>query len=675
MTDFLNPLGGRFIGMTSPVAPTTVSGTIPDPPRSFLLLDPGTIIKGVVIGREGDGLTAIATDKGTVRVASNAPLPPGTNVTLEVRPTGDRLQVLILNSDAVRPPAGAANQVPAPTAGIPPQPPSPGGTPPSPPPGNAATPPTSAPVTSPAGAPPTGSTGTPSSGTATPPPTQPANPAPAPAPSTPSIQIVGSSQNAIVLHPQSITPVPGGGQARQPAQQVTLPNGQVIILPLPAATPDQPAGPGTTPVAPQPPQAVLAGQQSGQQPAQPPVQLPAQATVPIARPPMQAPGNTQLTGEVQQRILALFQAAPQSGTQLAQPIAAHAQLGQPVTLSPDLAAKLLPPGAELQLRVIAVQIGSQHPIEIDPAAQLSQNGKESHIVFGRVVAMTPAGHAVIHTPVGDLMMQQRSSLPVGAQLAIGIDAVEAAQSASVAMPPPVIQTPQQALLLLSRSWPTLADLLAILQGGGPGAAKADGIDPALARQILAHLPQMGPRLGAGMVAAMAALRSGDLGRLMGPLLASRGLGVEREEIVRRLRGEFSQLSALAQERPEAEWRALFLPYVDDQQRVQRINLFYRRHGKGEQAAEKGGGTRFVVEADFTRLGPFQLDGLMRDKRFDLMVRSRLRVDERMRRDIEAIYEEARGLTGFTGSIAFQTVDNFPISPLEDLKRAASTVTI
>ena len=143
--------------------------------------------------------------------------------------------------------------------------------------------------------------------------------------------------------------------------------------------------------------------------------------------------------------------------------------------------------------------------------------------------------------------------------------------------------------------------------------------------------------------------------------------------MRRLRGEFAQLSSLAQEKPEIEWRALFLPYLDDQNRVQRINLYYRRPRSGEAGDDEKNGTRFVVEADFTRLGPFQLDGLMRQQRFDLMVRSRIRLDERMRRDIEAIYEDARGLTGFAGSIAFQTVDAFPVMPLEELKQSGEKV--
>ena len=176
--------------------------------------------------------------------------------------------------------------------------------------------------------------------------------------------------------------------------------------------------------------------------------------------------------------------------------------------------------------------------------------------------------------------------------------------------------------------------------------------------------------------ALAPLRSGDLAKLIGPLLVAKGLSGDRDEIVKRLKGEFAQLSALAQDRPEVDWRALFLPVIDDQGRVTQVNLFYRRSKKNEaDVNDRGSGTRFVVEADFSRLGPFQLDGLMRPQRFDLMVRSQQRLTDRMRREIEAIYEEARGLTGFAGSIAFQTVNEFPVIPLDDLKKGNPTYTV
>lgn len=439
--------------------------------------------------------------------------------------------------------------------------------------------------------------------------------------------------------------------------QIHLPNGQVVTLAQPI------------------PEELTAPMPSGQNTA--PGSLSAGPTaMPVSRPPMSPPPlASALPQDVRQRILALFVESPDpvapSRNQGAVPQGAPPQQ-PPVFAGAAATGTSLQPGAHLQVRVVAVQIGSQQPIEIDPAAHLA-GGKDSQIVFGRVIAVTPAGHAVIHTPAGNILLQQKSSLPVGAQLALAVDTIEAPAPTPVIAGPVPVQTPQQALLSLSQGWPTLADIVAILQGGAPMAARGGAVDATVARQVLAHLPQMGSKLGAGMMNAIAALRSGEIGRLMGPLFAARGLGAEREETVRRLRGEFAQLSTLAQERPEVEWRALFLPYLDDHNRVQRINLYYRRPRGGDAGDDEKNGTRFVVEADFTRLGPFQLDGLMRQQRFDLMVRSRIRLDERMRRDIEAIYEEARGLTGFAGSIAFQTVDAFPVMPLEELKQSGERV--
>src|SRR4051812_37954077 len=95
MSDLFNPIGRNLAGITGP---TVLTGVVPDPPRSLLGLITGTILKGTVLGKGTDGLTTVATDKGTVSVATNAHLPTGSAVTLEVRNAGgDRLQVLILS--------------------------------------------------------------------------------------------------------------------------------------------------------------------------------------------------------------------------------------------------------------------------------------------------------------------------------------------------------------------------------------------------------------------------------------------------------------------------------------------------------------------------------------------------------------------------------------------------
>jgi hypothetical protein len=730
MSDILNPLGGRYIGPSGPVATTSVLGTVSDPPRGLRQVDPGTIIKGIVLGRESDGLTAIATDKGTVRVAANIPLPPGAQVTLEVRPAGDRLQVLILANETIArttPQGAPVTPQPAGNNQAPPPPPSPSAT--------------SGPGTSGHEARPAPASGT-----------QP--PAPAPVRTdTPSIEFVGSSQRAVVVHasvpgtaplpvPQAPpAPVPPGAAQPSPAP-ITAPApaqapSATQPLPAPAPTtatvPAQPppaAGATTAPVTTPPIVTTMPGSQiqgsslpGAAMPGAPvpivttaPGSVPTVATtqaaliaatfekkdrnaampaapLPLASPPPAeiptgeaaahyaveptdahpagsplttlVPQESALSAETRQRILALFAAAGTGRGMM--PSEA------PTVAPPQALAQALPIGAELKLRVLAVQMQANQQIEIDPIA-LDPQDAQGKIIFGRVVSITPAGHAVIHTPVGDIMLQNRSSLPVGAQLALAIDIVETAPP--VTMPTPVVQSPQQALLSLSQGWPTLADLVALLQGAEAGPGRA-AVDADTARQALNLLPHAGVKLGAGLMNAMAALRSGDLGKLLGPLLTAKGGSAEREEMVRRLRGEFSQLSALAQERPDVDWRALFLPVIDDQGRVTQVNLFYRRPKKNSEdgPGDRGSGTRFVVEADFSRLGPFQLDGLMRPQRFDLMIRSRARLNDRMRREIEAIYEEARGLTGFAGSIAFQTVNEFPVIPLEDLKRGTPTYTV
>lgn len=796
MSDILNPLGGRFVGPSGPVAATSVLGTIPDPPRGLRQVDPGTIIKGVVLGRENDGLIAIATDKGTVRVASNATLPAGAQVTLEVRAAGDRLQVLILATDllqkattpqtgpgSVGAPQTPATQTPSPATGagtqgttdpraststnvpatpapahaeqpsiqfvgsslravvvhagaVPADLPPPAPTPSSPPPTQAAPPAALPPQPSPAPIPVPPVQTAPIPAQPVPLPPQPpvqAPPQPAATPPVAQPPVPATPAPAAGIPPNPGPPVASPPPAPVPTGQVPpLPSGPIATVPVPTApvpvtptppatsTPAPPLPTGTTPLptgtAPLPPQnfpipgmtspvplagtpttaatlqaAMLAAaeKKSG---AVPPVTTFAPSTVAPAlaaqeyadhdslpnalpgrgQPALAAAGRlplgTAFAADTRERILALFAAAGATPGETESITATAAQPKGTAAASP------LPIGAELKLRVLAVQMQANQAIEFDPIAADPQDMK-GQVIFGRVVAITPAGHAVIHTPLGDIMMQDRSSLVIGAKIALAIDTMEAAPPpAAIAVP--MVQSPQQALLTLAQGWPTLADFIAVFQGAAVPGARPD-IDPDVARQALAMLPHVGTKLAAGMMNAMAALRSGDIGKLLGPLFGAKGAGSEREEMVRRLKGEFSQLSALAQDRPEVDWRALFLPIIDDQGRITQVNLFYRRPKKGDADDRAGGGTgtRFVVEADFSKLGPFQLDGLMRKQRFDLMVRSRERLTDRMRLDIEAIYEEARGLTGFTGSIAFQTVDEFPVIPLDDLKRGTPTVMV
>jgi hypothetical protein len=657
MSDLFNPVGRSLGGFTGP---NVLSGVVPDPPRSLLGLVTGTILKGTVLGKGSDGLTTVATDKGTVSVATNAQLPAGSSVMLEVRNAGgDRLQVLILS---VETPGGRSAPTNQPSSG------------------QAAAP---------------SSAGSSSSGAAnaagqnTPQPSsRPTGP--------PPIEIVGSSVKAIVVQaPAATSLLPTPDVDIDPFTAPSLP----ISVPADAAqkaqllaqarplvqTPDllpTPPSSGSTPNAPLLPQP----------PGGPPTAIPPAAMPPNLAGLIEATlpqlGGTTLQPEVATRIAALFAAAsagtatplpavplpatppaaPAVRPTAAGPLLTQILVGSIAPPGPAVAQAATPilalaPGTELTLHVVAVLPTKGGEIEIAPeAAKLT--GAAAPMI-GTVLGYTRAGHAVIDTPNGLLMMQERTRLPVGAQVALILEPIVAPPTAALAP----ITTPQQALLFLSRGWPTLDDLLSVLRGAAPNPN-----DPAPAAPP--GIAQTGPKLAAGLAAAMTALRAGDIEKLLGPMLASRKLPIDKEEMVKRLREEFTQLSDLARDRPSVDWRALFLPVYDPRIGLTQINLYYRHNGGGEGSDKdkKDQGTRFLVDVNFAALGAFQLDGLIRSKRFDLMIRSRSRLSRNQRQDIIGIFENALEVGGCTGALEFRTVETFPVSPLDELRQSHDDLT-
>jgi len=289
------------------------------------------------------------------------------------------------------------------------------------------------------------------------------------------------------------------------------------------------------------------------------------------------------------------------------------------------------------------------------------------IISGRIAGYTPTGHAVLHSPLGAIVLQGNLSLPVGTELSVAIEPALPTPGATTAPSMP------QSLLALSRGWPSLAEAIALLRSpaGAPAGAQPAAADAAAA---LARLPQTGNRLAAGIIAAIQALSAGDVEALLGGLAALRQGAAGRDESVRKLRQEFSQISAQAQDKAGVDWRCFFIPVVDDGT-IRQINLFYRRDrgkkDKGDDADKSG--TRFIVEVDMSKMGPFQFDGLVREKRFDLMVRSHVALTPKMRHEIGTLFQEALDLGEYKGNLVFQKVKEFPVSPLDEIEKSATRV--
>ncbi len=314
-------------------------------------------------------------------------------------------------------------------------------------------------------------------------------------------------------------------------------------------------------------------------------------------------------------------------------------------------------GSEVRLRLIAIASTPGQSLPVPAATSGAQ-----HVIAGRIIGYTPAGNAVLNSPLGAIILQGHISLPVGTELSVAIEPALPAPGAAI---PTASMSLPQLLLSMARSWPSLAEAIALMR---QSAGNADTM------AALARLPQAGPRLAAGLVAAMQAIRANDADALLGALVAARSGNAARDDSARKVRQELAQVSTLAQERPGADWRCCFVPILDDGT-IRQINLFYRRDRRKDRkdGKEEKPGTRFIVEVDMSRMGPFQFDGLVREKQFDLMVRSHVALPQKFRHDITELFQEALSLGDYRGALVFQKVHAFPVSPLEEIEKSAMSV--
>ena len=117
-----------------------------------------------------------------------------------------------------------------------------------------------------------------------------------------------------------------------------------------------------------------------------------------------------------------------------------------------------------------------------------------------------------------------------------------------------------------------------------------------------------------------------------------------------------------------DWRTFIFPLYTGQM-IKQVQFYVRRHKKRDKdGREQDAGSRFVVELDLDATGAMQFDGLVQDKRFDLIMRSERALAAQWRADINLIFTDAMAITGMTGSIAFQAGRPGTVQPSQDLQR-------
>jgi len=169
------------------------------------------------------------------------------------------------------------------------------------------------------------------------------------------------------------------------------------------------------------------------------------------------------------------------------------------------------------------------------------------------------------------------------------------------------------------------------------------------------IPQAGQQLTASLLFFVAALRGGSVRSWIGERGMAAADASSSPDLLTRLTSEFTGASRAMAEPLAGEWRTLSIPFQHGQQ-LHELLLHY--HGNGRSAGkgddDDDGAKRIMVDFTLSRSGPMRLDGLLGQKRFDLLVRSINSLPDWMQNDVVRLFASACEASGLVGSVGFRT---------------------
>jgi hypothetical protein len=307
--------------------------------------------------------------------------------------------------------------------------------------------------------------------------------------------------------------------------------------------------------------------------------------------------------------------------------------------------------------------------DTDAVSRTTSPQAQARLIQGEVISPHRDGGLLVRTPMGDVSLMTRAVLPKGSQLTFEAVATRAPESVQRPMPQGqpapmeggvIAPETMAAVKSFAREWPALKEVMAALQAANPDVARS---------VIASVMPGANNSLASSILLFLSALRGGDMKNWLGSdataLLERRG----HDDLLSRLNTDAAQFGRAAEASAQSDWRALPFPLFDGTD-LQQIWAFVREHRRaGDQADKKA--LRFVVELELTALGGMQLDGLIQEKQFDLIVRSSRQLPQNVRQDLSGLFEGSVEATGFSGSMIFQSDTTWPVSPFREAQQEAA----
>lgn len=314
-----------------------------------------------------------------------------------------------------------------------------------------------------------------------------------------------------------------------------------------------------------------------------------------------------------------------------------------------------PPSAQFDMRVIDIQSGQQKTNMSNPLASppMTLNDHASPLTLKADVIATTAQHFPVLSmlwpgnvePDAFLLQFPATNMPVGTQIILQ-------PQGSAAHAPPLSTAPGLATpvmdLLTGWGWPVLDEAIQILAPQMPVAQAMGNMLPN---------PSTPAQIPPAMLFFMAAIGANDLSGWLGDkaMNALRREGTKGADIMTRLNRDFAGLSRLADDPVSQDWKGVAIPMMW-QNDISKIHVFYRHQDhEADGEAEDGGerSTRFLFDFHLTQIGDVQLDGYMKAKRLDLIVRTKTMFSHSMQTQMGRLYQDVMEKGGLSGGLVFQ----------------------
>lgn len=294
--------------------------------------------------------------------------------------------------------------------------------------------------------------------------------------------------------------------------------------------------------------------------------------------------------------------------------------------------------------------GSQDLADFTPQAGL---------LAGRVAAPRRGDEVLVESAVGTLALPQGAD-PIAVGSAVHLRIVAVARPLPPAAPAAAdplaaaalsIAAPDDRAITIPQT--ALQEALAVLATLQPNLAKA-------ARD--AFVLQPGVQLAALIFGFLSGVHTGAAKRWSDSPARAALDALERGALREKLDGDAEAIGTQTLPADAADWKVTVLPYLGVAS-LQPARLYQRlaeAKVEGDGSAATPAGQRFVVEIELRRLGPFQFDGLVRERRFDLAVRTTQPLEPALQAEIGHIFRETIGISGYAGDLVFGRLSRFPL---------------